>query len=208
MSLQSRWTVFRIRTTHDIWSLAHPSGPWHVCPRPAVRGPNGLVILPDGSFAVQSIYGRNHLVMDRVSRPLPQRVIHKPGDYFTLLGKFSNSGNYSHWIHGWAPAVARRSTAFTRRREVPGAFSAAPVPAPETLYIPGLHDDQLIPFPGDSVWECSERLWFASLPPAGAEVREAVLWLREQLMASTDHRRGRARSPTLPFRRRQDMLAW
>ena len=69
-------------------------------PKTRVWGPNGLVILPDGSFAVQSIYGRNHLVMDRAyARPLPRRVIHKPGDYFTLLGKFSNSGNYSHWIH-------------------------------------------------------------------------------------------------------------
>ena len=149
-----------------------------------VWGPNGLVILPDGSFAVQSIYGRNHLVMDRAyARPLPRRVIHKPGDYFTLLGKFSNSGNYSHWIHD---GLLRLHGV---RPHLPAGVKYL-VPSPllqfqrETLYMLGLHDDQLITFPGDSVWEC-ERLWFASLPPAGAEVREAVLWLREQLMAST-----------------------
>jgi hypothetical protein len=30
---------------------------------------------------------------------MPSRIIHRQGDYFSLLGKFSNSGNYYHWIH-------------------------------------------------------------------------------------------------------------
>ena len=69
-------------------------------PRACVWGSNGLVVLPDGSFAVEAIYGRNHLELDPAYfRPMPSRVNRKDGDYFSLLGKFSNSGNYYHWIH-------------------------------------------------------------------------------------------------------------
>jgi len=54
----------------------------------------------------------------------------------------------------------------------------------ETLHLLGLRDEQLIPFPGDAVWEC-ERLWFASLPPSGAEIPDAVEWLRQQFFSAT-----------------------
>ena len=54
----------------------------------------------------------------------------------------------------------------------------------ETLNMLGFRDDQLVPFCGDEVWEC-ERLWFASMPPSGAEVPDAVNWLRERVFSAT-----------------------
>lgn len=148
-----------------------------------VRGPNGLVILPDGSFAAEAIYGRSHLELDRAySTPIPPRVVRKDGDYFSLLGEFSNRGNYYHWVHdgllrlhgvqAHLPAGVRYlvpSTLLEYQRE--------------TLRTLGVQDEQLVLFPGDAAWEC-ERLWFASLPPSGADVPEAVAWLREQFWAS------------------------
>lgn len=54
-----------------------------VCvPQTRVWGANGLVILPDGSFAAQAIYDRSHLVADLAySTPTPPRVVRKVGDH-------------------------------------------------------------------------------------------------------------------------------
>jgi capsular polysaccharide biosynthesis protein len=55
--------------------------------------------------------------------------------------------------------------------------------ARDLLRIVGVRDDQLIAFTGNEVWEF-ERLWFASLPPSGAELPEAVDWFRSVVWAA------------------------
>jgi capsular polysaccharide biosynthesis protein len=57
----------------------------------------------------------------------------------------------------------------------------------ESLQMLGLSDDQLVIFAGDVVWDC-ERLWFASMPPSGAEVPDAVNWLRDRFFSATGQR--------------------
>ena len=158
-------------------------------PHARVRGRNGLVILHDGSFAVEAIYWRDLLEHDQgYFRPMPTRVVSMDGDYFSLLGKFSNGGNYYHWIHD---ALLRLHGVQTH---LPSGVKYFVPPIlrkfqRETLAMLGLREDQLVPFSGEEVWEC-ERLWFASLPPSGAEVKPAVAWLRERLtMASEPKRR-------------------
>jgi hypothetical protein len=153
-------------------------------PETCVSGSNGVVVLPDGSFAVEAIYGRNHLEIDPAYLgPLPSRIAWKEGDYFSLLGKFSNSGNYYHWLHD---ALLRLHAT---EPHLPRGVKFLVPPAlrdfqRETLHMLGLVDEQLVPFPDGEVWRC-ERLWFASLPPSGAEVPDAVTWLRERLHAAT-----------------------
>lgn len=156
-----------------------------VClPDTRICGTNGLVVLPDGAFAVEAIYGRNHLDVDPAYvTPMPSRVIHKEGDYFSLVGKFSNFANYYHWVHD---ALLRLHGA-EERLPADVKYLVPPVHHKfkrETLDLLGLHKDQLVTFAGDEPWEC-ERLWFASLPPSGAEVPAAVTWFRERMYSAT-----------------------
>jgi capsular polysaccharide biosynthesis protein len=153
-----------------------------VCiPDASIWGSNGLIILPDGSFAAEAIYNQKHLRADRAfSIPTPRRPVRMDGDLVTLLGKFSRTGNYYHWahdgllrLHGVLEHVPR-STRFV----VPARLQGHQL---ETLRLLGLRDEQLVRYSGDQVWRC-ERLWFASLPPSGAEVPEAVAWLRQELL--------------------------
>ena len=152
-----------------------------VCiPKARLWGTNGLLILPDGSFASQAIYGRSHLEVDPAySTHLPRLIVHKKGDYFTLVGEFSNSGNYYHWIHDGLLRLhaVQAHLPLGVKYLVPARLRKH---QRETLHLLGLRDEQLVPFSGAWAWEC-ERLWFASLPPSGAEVPEAVAWLRRQL---------------------------
>ncbi len=153
-------------------------------PRACVWGSNGLVVLPDGSFAVEAIYGRNLLELDPAYfTPMPSRVTWKEGDYFSLLGQFSNSGNYYHWIHDGLLRLHGAEQHLPRgvRYLVPPTLQEF---QRETLNMLGLREEQLVPFRGDEVWEC-ERLWFASMPPSGAEVPDAVTWLRERVFSAT-----------------------
>ena len=142
------------------------------------------MVLPDGSFAAEAIYGRNHLELDPAFfTPMPSRVSQKEGDYFSLLGKFSNSGNYYHWIHDCLLRLHGAEQHLPRgvKYLVPPTLQEF---QRETLNILGLREEQLVPFRGDEVWEC-ERLWFASMPPSGAEVTDAVTWLRERFFRVT-----------------------
>ncbi len=153
-------------------------------PNALVWGSHGLVVLPDGSFAAEAIYGRNHLELDPAFfMPMPSHVTRKEGDYFSLLGKFSNSGNYYHWIHD---GLLRLHGA---EQHLPPDVKYLVPPTlrefqRETLDMMGVRPEQLVPFRGDEVWDC-ERLWFASMPPSGAEVSDAVAWLRERLFSAT-----------------------
>ena len=115
--------------------------------------------------------------------PHAARAIKKSGDYFSLIGKYSNPPNYYHWIHD---ALLRLHGA---EDHLPSEVKYLVPPLSqafkrETLHMLGLHDEQLVTFTGEEVWQC-ERLWFASLPPSGAEVPEAVSWLRERIFSAT-----------------------
>ncbi len=151
-------------------------------PDARLAGPNGLLILSDGAFVAEAVYGRSHLEVEPAYVAAPARVVRKSGQYFSLLGKFSNAGNYYHWIHdgllrlhgvdGMVPPDAKYL--------VPPLQSRFQM---DSLRMLGLSEDQLVTFTGEEVWEC-EKLWFASLPPSGSEVPEAIGWLRERLSAA------------------------
>lgn len=71
-------------------------------PEAKLVGVSGLVILQDGSFSTESAYTRNVLEEDWDYRRQRRRptVVRKPGNYFSLIGRFSAiSTNYYHWLH-------------------------------------------------------------------------------------------------------------
>ena len=146
-------------------------------------GENGLVVLPDGSFAAQAIYERPHLEADRAfSTPLPFKTVQKRGDYVSLLGEFSNAGNYYHWLHDGL--LRLHGVGEHVPRDVRYVLPASLRPYQrEMLAMAGVPPQQIVLFRGDEVWEC-ERLWFPSLPPAAREVPDAVSWLRDRLRAA------------------------
>ncbi len=152
-------------------------------PSAALWGESGLVVLPGGEFAAEAVYGLNLLEIDPGYRaPMPSRRVEKSGDYFTLVGKFSNASNYYHWIHD----CLLRLHGVEDRLPVDVRYVVPPLSHAykrETLHLLGLHEEQLLTFQGEEVWEV-ERLWFASMPPSGAEVPEAVEWLRQRIFSA------------------------
>lgn len=152
-------------------------------PNTRVLGKNGLVVLPDGSFVAEAIYDRSYLVLDpSYSVPLRPRVEKKAGEYYSLLGEFSNTNNYYHWIHD---GLLRLYDVATRvppnvKYLVPSSLATRNY---EMLGMIGLHDEQIVRFPSERVWEL-EVLYFASLPPSGADLVAADKWLRDAMLRS------------------------
>jgi len=144
-------------------------------------GRNGLVVLPDGTIAAQSIYGRIRLDLDRDSdRPLPKRPRWIAGDVCTLLGEFSNAANYWHWTHDGLLRLHRLADHLPA-----GTTFVVPADLPrwkrDSLRLLGIGDDRLLRFgPGDA-WAC-ERLWFPSLPSPEVTDPDAGAWFRRTML--------------------------
>lgn len=160
-----------------------------------IQGDNGLVILPDGSYASESVYGRSVLERDPdYCGPRPRPVIEKAGNYFSLLVIWSKGGNYYHWLHDTLQRLYR----VTEWLPEDVIYIVPPNLQPfqmETLRLVGIRDDQLDFFEGDEVWEL-ENLYFS--PPttnSGSHRREADEWLRDKIL------QGYQIAPAAPRRR-------
>src|SRR5207237_30027 len=69
-------------------------------PGASVLGQNGLVILPDGAYAAESVYSRTLLLKDLdYKAPRRRPVVEKRGNYFSLLNIWAKDANYYHWLH-------------------------------------------------------------------------------------------------------------
>jgi len=148
-----------------------------------LRGRYGLVVLPDGAFAAEAVYGRSHLeAQPDFVRPVPREAQRIRGDVCTLVGEFSGRGNWFHWVHdgllrldGLAQHLPR-GTRFAVHDGSDG-FEA------ETLRMVGIPEDRILPFHHDDTWVC-DRLWFASHPAWTSTDPEAGRRLRERLLAA------------------------
>jgi capsular polysaccharide biosynthesis protein len=145
-------------------------------------GSDGIVVLPDGSLAAESVYDRHHLERNPAYRkPMPRRSRTVEGAHFSLLGPFSNRGNYFHWFHDALlrlHGVQERLPAGTRYLVPPRVADFQR----ESLRLLGVPDESLVTYQGE-LWQ-PDQLWFASLPPAGAQVFEAVQWLRDRMWSA------------------------
>jgi capsular polysaccharide biosynthesis protein len=149
-----------------------------------ITGTNGVVVLPDGSYAAESIYNRTLLEEDpsywqRRRRPR----VRKPGTYFSLVVKWAvgDPANYYHWMHD----TLERLFGVMPHLPEDTIFIVPSNPSPlrlETLRLVGVNEHQLAYFSGDETWEL-ERLYFA--PPtsnSGSHRADADHWLRDKIL--------------------------
>jgi hypothetical protein len=156
-------------------------------------GAPGLVVLPDGSFAAESIFGdKAHLEGEPAySRPLPSKVVAQSGNYYSLVIQYALAGNYYHWIHDSLLKL------YLVREHLPDdtKFIVPPELEPfqyDSLRALNIDKEQLSYFRGDECWDI-ESLYFS--PPttqSGADAPEADAWLREELLEYNDARSGSA----------------
>jgi hypothetical protein len=148
-------------------------------PRARLIGAMGLVVLPDGAFASEVTFAKEHLVQQRAYfTPLPRKAHQKAGNYFSLLSLWAHRGNYYHWIHD---AMLRLHLVLPLLPEdiqfvVPADIHSFQV---ESLDLLGISSDQLRGFSGQELWEV-EVLYFA--PPtasSGSNSPPALRWFRE-----------------------------
>jgi capsular polysaccharide biosynthesis protein len=147
-------------------------------------GGSGLVVLPDGCFASESVYERSVLESDPdyYSPPRRPRVV-KHGNYFSLLVIWSKNGGYYHWLHDTLQRLFRVVEWLPPDTQYIIPANLRPFQR-ETLHLLGIHEDQVVPFTGDEVWEL-EALHFApATTNSGSHRREADLWLRDKIMGA------------------------
>ena len=138
----------------------------------------GLMVLPDGSFAAESIYGRSHLEAAPGYRaPLPAHPVQMAGDYYSLVIEYALDGNYYHWLHD----VVLRLFGILEHLPSDMRFIVPPNLRPfqlESLALIGVGPQRLYPYDGTQAWEL-EHLYFS--PPtvgSGGDSPAADAWLR------------------------------
>jgi Glycosyltransferase 61 len=174
-----------------------------------ITGTSGVVVLPDGSYAAESIYNRTLLEEDPAYWQRRRRPrVRKQGNYFSLLVKWAvnDPGNYYHWMHD----TLQRLFGVMQHLPEDAIFIVPSNPSPlrlETLRLLGVDEHHLAYFSGDETWEL-ERLYFA--PPtsnSGSHRADADHWLRDKILdglgvaARPPHRRIFISRRRMPLRR-------
>lgn len=146
-------------------------------PNARVCGSNGLVILPDGKFAVEPVFLPIFLQQDSAYRRyLPWEIKRKPGRYYSLLMRSAWSGGYYHWLLDVLPRLYR-----ILERLPDDVIFITPILQDyqrETLHMVGIESDRLVTAEPAKVWEL-ERLFFS--PPiafSSHHLPESLFWLR------------------------------
>jgi capsular polysaccharide biosynthesis protein len=143
---------------------------------------DGLLVLPDGSFSVESIYERSHLLEASPFRKrLPRNETFYPGNYFSLLIKFVAGSNYYHWLHD---AVLRLHEVI-ERLPADTRFVVPPRRRPfqdEALALTGLSPDRLCELDDGGVARFENLYFSPPSAPTGVDSPEAELWFRESAL--------------------------
>jgi capsular polysaccharide biosynthesis protein len=139
----------------------------------------GLLVLPDGSFSVESIYEFSHLLEATSFRKrLPGNETFYPGNYFSLLIKFVAGSNYYHWLHDGVlrlHEVIDRLPADTRFVVPPGRRPFQD----EALALVGVRADRLCELADGGVARFENLYFSPPSAPTGVDSPEAELWFRE-----------------------------
>lgn len=148
--------------------------------RARILAENGLVILPNGSYALESMYTKELLEKDPSFRSPPTDFHKERGNFFSLVAIWSKGGNYYHWLHD---SLLRL---YQVEQKLP-ADTKYIVPARlhpfqrESLSLLGIQPDHCVPLDAQEALEL-ETLYFA--PPttnSGSDRADAAGWLRERL---------------------------
>jgi hypothetical protein len=168
---------------YTIREVANQRGRYLVPVRGArLIGGKGLVILPDGSFAAESRNSLPELKMDPdYLAPRRRKVVSKPGNYFSLVLRWSATPNYGHWFHDTLTRLHG-----VRDHLPPDTIFVVPANLnqyqQDSLRLMGIADNQRARFNGEEVWEL-ETLHFApQVTHVGDDRADVDIWLRDQIL--------------------------
>ena len=113
-------------------------------------------------------------------RALPRGGPRIRGDVCTLVGEFSNYGNYFHWLHDGLLRLHGLEEHLPERTRyvVPAGIEVFKL---DTLRLLGITEDRLLRHDRGDAWVC-DHLWFSSLPSSSSTNPEAATWLRDRLL--------------------------
>jgi len=143
-------------------------------------GKNGLVILPDGSVSVETMYSRERVKEDLALQKWPTLKTRKmPGSYYSLLMLWGWEGNYYHWLHD----VLLRLHEIINRLPKDVLFISPPKLKPfqiDSLRVLGIDPEQLVFFSGDEIWELEELYYSPPTARTGHSSAAALDWFRQK----------------------------
>jgi hypothetical protein len=142
-------------------------------------GTNGLIILPDGQFAAETVYGASEMVRNRdylkLRLPTPKQM---DGGYLSLiLGWWDN---YFHWLFDVLPRLHHLLEHLPDDIRFIAPAAMRPYQR-DSLAAVGISDHQLVLHPASEMWEL-ETLYFSPPMPAGCRSPEAIRWVRRALL--------------------------
>jgi len=147
-----------------------------------IVGREGLVILPDNSYAAEYAYGPKRLrTLSDYRAPRRQRTVHKTGSYFPLLVMpFASPWNYYHWLHDTMMRYSGVADVLPDDTRIVVSPNLAPFQR-ETLRRVGIPDERLVTFDAREVWEL-ETLYFTAPASNPHNSRsEPCAWLADTL---------------------------
>jgi capsular polysaccharide biosynthesis protein len=147
-----------------------------------IAGPNGAVILPDGSFSQETANGRYHLERDPTYYAgLPRRQRQKSGDYFSFMMMWANTGNYYHWLHDVLLKFYLVAEHLPANIQYIVPVHLLPYQV-DSLHLLGISEQQWVRFDEREVWDLENLYYTAPTTWSGHDLPEADSWLRDQLM--------------------------
>lgn len=147
-----------------------------------IIGPNGLLILPDGSYASEVAPEPQRLREDPAfGLPItPRRVVKKRGSYFTLLSIWWR--NYYHWIQDSLLRLYGIIDLLPSDVKFVVPLGLTPVQL-ESLGALGIDESRLERLSDGEVWEC-ETLYFSPTDAASGHASpDALQWFRRRVLA-------------------------
>jgi capsular polysaccharide biosynthesis protein len=142
-------------------------------------GRPGLVVLPDGSFALEAVDHIDQLEAEAgYYRPLPRSSTKRRGASYSLIFRHAVDGNYYHWIHDVILRLYRVREGLPKDVQfiVPPDLKQYQY---ETLRLLDIHPEQLVRFDGRDVWQL-EALYFSTRTSvSGVDSVEANTWFRD-----------------------------
>jgi capsular polysaccharide biosynthesis protein len=172
-----------------------------------IIGSNGLIILPDGSYAVEAIYHRDLLDKDQdYTAPPRRKTVKQRGAFFSLLVTWAKNAAYYHWLHDGLQRLYGTVDLLPPDVKYIVPHDLRPWQV-ETLQLLDIRPEQLAYFDGSEVWELEQLYFSPSTTNSGASRPEVEAWLRDTMLAackirlSRGHRRIFVSRSGMPQRR-------
>jgi len=149
-----------------------------------IVGADGLVVLPDGSFAAEVANGAENLRQDSAYLAYSNRqALYKKGSYFSFLMRWSATGNYYHWVHD----ILLKAFAVMEQLPAHTTFLVPPnlrLYQVESLRVVGVESERMASYDGQGVLELQEHYFSPPTTWSGYDLPAANAWLRRKVFAA------------------------